>query len=225
MSRDTVHRCSATSSWLEPVPPRRGRVRSSARTRTAHHLRTDACIGVGFRSSTPTPTRNVTSAGRRVPRSTLTTTAARFGPASRKCVGGVALTAAAHRPRIPSGLPRKSAVVPRPSARAPTPTAGGCRAARVASSRSAAGARRGWWSRPSPPGAGELAQLDDPHGTEGEHDDATQEGSGNQCKTQRRAAGEAQEADRRPASHDAIAARFCSATRDGAIVRGCVCQS
>ena len=29
----------------------------------------------------------------------------------------------------------------------------------------------------------------------------------------------------KPASHDAIAARFCSATRDGAIVRGCVCQS
>jgi hypothetical protein len=28
-----------------------------------------------------------------------------------------------------------------------------------------------------------------------------------------------------PSSHDAIAARFCSATRDGAIVRGCVCQS
>jgi hypothetical protein len=27
------------------------------------------------------------------------------------------------------------------------------------------------------------------------------------------------------ASHDAIAARFCSATCDGAIVRGCVCQS
>ncbi len=27
-----------------------------------------------------------------------------------------------------------------------------------------------------------------------------------------------------PASHDAIAARFCSATRDGSIVRGCVCQ-
>jgi hypothetical protein len=29
----------------------------------------------------------------------------------------------------------------------------------------------------------------------------------------------------KPASHDAIAARFCAATRDGAIVRGCVCQS
>ena len=29
----------------------------------------------------------------------------------------------------------------------------------------------------------------------------------------------------KPGSHDAIAARFCSATRDGAIVRGCVCQS
>jgi hypothetical protein len=27
------------------------------------------------------------------------------------------------------------------------------------------------------------------------------------------------------ASHDAIAARFCSATGGGAIVRGCVCQS
>src|SRR4051812_4799732 len=28
-----------------------------------------------------------------------------------------------------------------------------------------------------------------------------------------------------PASHDPIAARFCSATRDGHIARGCVCQS
>jgi hypothetical protein len=27
------------------------------------------------------------------------------------------------------------------------------------------------------------------------------------------------------ASHDAIAARFCSATGNGALVRGCVCQS
>jgi hypothetical protein len=27
------------------------------------------------------------------------------------------------------------------------------------------------------------------------------------------------------ADHDAIAARFCSATGDGAIARGCVCQS
>ena len=27
------------------------------------------------------------------------------------------------------------------------------------------------------------------------------------------------------AGHDAIAARFCTATSDGAIARGCVCQS
>ena len=27
------------------------------------------------------------------------------------------------------------------------------------------------------------------------------------------------------AEHDRIAARFCSATGDGAIVRGCVCQN
>ena len=27
------------------------------------------------------------------------------------------------------------------------------------------------------------------------------------------------------ANHDAIATRFCSATGDGAIARGCVCQS
>ena len=27
------------------------------------------------------------------------------------------------------------------------------------------------------------------------------------------------------AGHDAIAARFCAATGDGAIVRGCVCRS
>jgi hypothetical protein len=69
----------------------------------------------------------------------------------------VAVTAAERRPRNPSRPPRTSAVVPRASARAPTRTAGGCRAARVASSRAVAGARCGWWSRSAPPAAGELA--------------------------------------------------------------------